>query len=1210
MPPKKEKEKGKQLNPFQHARLRPDAYIGPVQTVKCLMYVYDDKSGVLVQKEIKFNAGLLKIFVEVMSNAIDNKWRSESHSLQMKKIEFILNEETGEITVWNDGYCIPVEKNIYEYEDERTGEVLEEELYPAELFFGRFRAGTNFESDDNRKSSGTYGVGAKATNIFSTEFEIEHTDPENRKRLVQKYYDGAKRRDEPQTYSFKNKTGYTKITFKPDYEFFKYPTPKKPGMSKDLYALLKKHAYDCAMITGLHVIFNGEKIDMKSLGKYARMYFPDAKENPSIEFSTPGGGEAVLVQVLGREENIMNDIPNISFVNGVHTKDGGKHVAAWRDSIIPALVSSFNSKRKKKGMTTTAKKLYPYFTLFVRYEVDENAKFNNLTKDEFIDPDVVLASNKKDQEAWRETLAASVKKMMRWQFIEDLETKLSVEADVKVEKTEGKKKVVDKRYKPANWVSHKGKGHLCRLFITEGNSAKTSGEAGAAGVGAHDTCGFFAIRGKFINVRTNPKKKIDENEEVQLLKQILGLRTGVDYSQKENYLTLNYGSVSILTDSDEDGIHIRGLLINFFLTLFPSLFEIDFMMENKKVVFLESRSTAVIKVGYKGKVLKFYSIADYKKWAKGKTVPKGATRYYKGLGTNTHEDMVEYFEDPKDVKFYLEGDEESYVKLGFDKASEEKKTWLLRDDVETELKGDGPLVRIEREEEDFFYEGPLSVSTFIDTQLVQYHRATPRRCLPCVIDGFKENHRKIFHTFVTKVHDLVDVERASGRVKDFGYHHGDDALKSSIQAMAMGFVGSNNIPLLVNEGCFGSRLLGGDDAAAPRYTNTRLEEIARYIYVPADDPILSFMYDDGKPVEPVFYIPILPMVLVNGSKGIATGWSTDIPCYNPEDIVKWIRAWLNSPKKVDKLERLVPWYRGFKGEIELVEDEEGVVKSWRSHGVIGDLDKAVNSRSRKAGDSWLEVSELPVGVWTSSFQIYLQTLQAGDVGKRKGKGKKKKTGDEKKKPTIVDINMYNTPNTVRFEFLPTHELNVEEEITKKWLTNDKSVRNMNLIDFNDNHLHFDTPEEILLYFCPIRLKYYHLRKKYILAQKREELRVDTNKKNFIQFVLDEALVLHNPEDEDDSRVEADMEGLGLEKVEDSYGYLKNLHIWSLTKKKVDELQGKIEKLEREIEEIEATTEKDMWRQDLSAFEEAYAKFLKTRNDDVDYKKRGKKAKRD
>jgi DNA topoisomerase-2 len=206
--------------------------------------------------------------------------------------------------------------------------------------------------------------------------------------------------------------------------------------------------------------------------------------------------------------------------------------------------------------------------------------------------------------------------------------------------------------------------------------------------------------------------------------------------------------------------------------------------------------------------------------------------------------------------------------------------------------------------------GTVTVSDFINKEMVHFSVESVHRAIPHVLDGMKPSHRKVlFGVFKRNLIKPIKVAQLAGYVSEkAAYHHGEASLQSTIIGMAQNFVGSNNINLLYPEGQFGSRLLGGDDASAARYIFTKLAPITRKIFHPHDDALLKYLEDDGFPVEPEFYMPILPMLLVNGASGIGTGWSTKIPNHNPREIVANLRRLLRG----EEMEPMHPWYMGFR----------------------------------------------------------------------------------------------------------------------------------------------------------------------------------------------------------------------------------------------------------------------------------------------------------
>jgi len=1226
-------KQGKRLNPFQHALQRPDTYIGSIKTVTREMWVYEEPVvneeideegaspsppvGSFVLKPIKYNQGLTRIFVEIMSNAIDNKWRSEKHGISMKKIDFTLDQDPdsetyGWITVTNDGYGIPVEKAQYDYEDFRNNKVITEELYPAEVFFGEMLAGTNFEEDESRKTSGRNGMGAKAGLIFSTEFNVDHANIDQQKRFVQIYRNNGKERDQPEITSYRAKTNYTKISMLPDYERFDYP-----GMDEDLYALFKRYIYEAAMITGLTVSLNGEKIIVKDLAKFAKLFYPDAKENHMIHIKAPNGDECVLVEKGIPDVDAAEDVSHLSWINGINTRDGGVHVDAWKEAIFHLFVRTFNSRKPNKGekeaLKTSAKETYPYFVLFVRAEA-ANARFDSQTKDRLTDPNIVLAEDKEAKKSFGVTLADAVKKMMKWNFVSLLEEKLVMRSERSLAKKEGvKRKIKDgKNIQNANFAGT-ADAHKCTLFITEGLSAKAFADRLISSIeNGTDYYGSFAIRGKFINAQRFPVKVVNANEEVQQLKGILGLMVGEVYTDLND---LRYGHVCFMTDQDDDGLHIRGLLLNFFWHFWPSLFDLQ-SEDGTPYLMFESFTTMVTMAkwgGAKGPMKMFYSNPEFHDWfeKEGTSIKGLKIKYYKGLGTHVPGDEMLYLEDQKKLQYTLDGEESEYMTLGFaDKQSDWRKLWITRDMVKP-----GEMSLVEPELIPMIIDGEISLSTFVDQQLSIYHRMVLRRALPGLFDGFKEAQRKIFYGVMmdpdARKAPMV-VEVLAGAVKKIaGYHHGALSLENTMIGMAQGFVGSNNIPLLVNGGEMGTRLEGGQDAAAARYPETCLEDIAWVLFSQMDWPLLERMEENGIKVEPRTFMPCLPMVLINGPRGIASGYSTDIPNYNPIEIADRVEAWLDSEDGMIDLPPLVPWYRGFTGSIELLtrkgkttpyeiwdpETAEGKPTSWRSKGVL---------EQGKSG--WWHIKEIPVGVWTNRVKEHLSYLETGD----KPEGKKTKKKAEEKKRYLLDVRWKGSPNTAVWDIKPTKDFIPDMDVVGnlKILQSVSPLTNIHVIDENDYPRKYSSPEDLLYDFCPRRLEMYDRRREYWLEEYGKDHAKESYRYIYVKSVVDKKLNMH----QEDAKLEADMLKLGLKKMPggkenkdgeiiETFDYLLSMQMRSMTVRKLEEIKKEVDRIKAKIDELEAKSGKDLWKEDLAAVRVAYEKFLKTRKEEVDSKRK-------
>ena len=257
--------------------------------------------------------------------------------------------------------------------------------------------------------------------------------------------------------------------------------------------------------------------------------------------------------------------------------------------------------------------------------------------------------------------------------------------------------------------------------------------------------------------------------------------------------------------------------------------------------------------------------------------------------------------------------------------------------------------------------------------MIHFSKYDCDRSIPNLVDGLKTSLRKILFTaFKRRLTNEIKVAQFSGSVSEIScYHHGESSLNGAIVGMAQNFVGSNNINLLEPRGQFGTRLQGGDDSASERYIHTNLNKLTRSLFPEADDGVLKYLDDDGTPVEPIYYAPIIPMILVNGSKGIGTGFSTDIMCYDPVTIIEYVEKSMNNNEGKPKL---VPYYEGFKGTISQIDDSKWLFKG--CYEIISNKE--------------VRVTELPIGTWTDDYKKYIEDLIQGDTKTTKAGTKPKK----------------------------------------------------------------------------------------------------------------------------------------------------------------------------------------------------------------------------
>lgn len=337
--------------------------------------------------------------------------------------------------------------------------------------------------------------------------------------------------------------------------------------------------------------------------------------------------------------------------------------------------------------------------------------------------------------------------------------------------------------------------------------------------------------------------------------------------------------------------------------------------------------TPIVKVSKGKKSRSFFSIPEYRQWldSTGNNGRGYTIKYYKGLGTSTSAEAKEYFSNLKvhQINFaplstdVVDKNHEEFIEpetlpdtgaelidMVFKKDRvAERKNWLLN------TKSNGVYLDYSA-----VPQAGLKYSEFINKEYVLFSNADNERSIPHIMDGFKTSQRKVmFGCFKRKLYkNEIKVAQLVGYVAEHSaYHHGEMSLQETIVKMAQNYVGSNNINLLVPSGQFGTRRMGGKDHASARYIFTKVENITRLIFHPDDDDLLDYLTDDGVSIEPEFYMPVIPMVLVNGSDGIGTGWSTKVCNYSPRQIIENLRRKIAGEAMIP----MEPYYEGFTGEV-------------------------------------------------------------------------------------------------------------------------------------------------------------------------------------------------------------------------------------------------------------------------------------------------------
>jgi DNA topoisomerase-2 len=614
-----------------------------------------------------------------------------------------------------------------------------------------------------------------------------------------------------------------------------------------------------------------------------------------------------------------------------------------------------------------------------------------------------------------------------------------------------------------------------------------------------------------------------------------------------------------MTDQDLDGSHIKGLCINLFQNEWTSLTRIP--------GFIGFMNTPILKAKKGLQELKFYNEGEYEEWKS--TNPDGSKgwniKYYKGLGTSTKTEFREYFEEKKFVGFEHTGQmSDDAIDMVFNKKrADDRKTWL-----ETVYNRDSFADTRKK---------MIPYEEFINKELIHFSKYDCDRSIPNLMDGLKISLRKILYSaFKKRLTTEIKVAQFSGYVSEHScYHHGEESLNKAIVGMAQNFIGSNNINLLFPSGQFGSRIKGGQDASSPRYIFTRLEKITRILFPEQDDNILKYLNDDGTPVEPQFYVPIIPMVLVNGSRGIGTGFSTEIMCYNPVQIITYIKNKLQNI--VNSGNEFLPYYEGFTGSITRLNDNKFLFK--------GTYEKVEQDK--------IKVTELPIGYWTEDFKELLNDLQ----------NDKDKEG-KKIVPFVKDVYENYTDTTV--DFVITFSKGKVDELEKASgdygcnglekllkLYNTSSTTNMNLFNAEDKLTKYDSVDSIIDDYFGIRLDYYNERKMNLIENLEKELIIMSNKVRYIQEVLAGTIDLRKKKKQEITNL---LKGKNYDMMEedDEYKYLVRMPMDSVSEENVEKLVAEHSSKSAELVRIKNTTIQQMWLKELDILENEYKEYQKER----------------
>ena len=1256
----------------QHVYDIPDTYIGSIDPEERYDYLLEMSvdpetnevsSKKLVYKKISLSRGIERLFLEIISNAGDNADASRRFNINPGSIDVSMVD--GWITVRNGGASIPVE-----HHPKFPGK------YAPDVIFGTLRSSTNYDTNVIRMGCGRNGFGAKLTNIFSKAFQVKIGDSKNKREYTGVWQNNMK--DGPHTNVEENYKGesYVQVSWYLDFKRFginEYP-PEAIG-------LFARYVADFSFTCKVPVSFNGVKMNYSNIRDYASLLYNTEKCKSAIlhyEWSnydkehpngiSPFGNRkqnieqaislAEKAEHIPLVEMLILDTPDeaksVSYVNGLMTIDGGVHMNQAFGEISSLVIDSVNEtveKEVKKGKKNEGLVIPKINIDDVRQHVSvilncrlPDPKYNSQSKTKLENPKPHIHID-----------TSIMKTVEKWSLIDRLRAALDAKIMNKLKRTNGtrSKHLAITDGEDANDAGT-DRSNDCILYLVEGKSASSYPKQRISySAGGKDLGGWYPLRGKFLNVRNLSLLQIADNKEVKAIKEMIGLREGVDYTKEENLITLRYGYIMITVDADSDGFHIASLLINYFDKFYSGL------LKSGRIGILR---TPVVRIkNNKDEIVhRFFSNSEFEKWASKNIIdgkmPKGLQRpaYYKGLGTNEIDDIKNdlTFAPVVTVLYDEEADQSLYK--AFDKSmADVRKEWITKwremsnvDDVIFEnING----VKKQR------------ITHFINHELIDYTIDVLFRAIPSFDDGLKRSHRQAIYASLTKFkygrgNEPLSVARFGAFAAEHtNYHHGEMSMCDTITKLAQSFIGSNNLPVFEGRGQFGTRSEMGADAASPRYIKVILPDYTSLLYDEELINIIPRRVIEGEECEPIYLPATIPIHLVNGTAGIATGYSTFIPNHNYYDVINWLKEKCSGVANPNKGKHLRVWYRGFEGTMTLVGETESISEAMTPTSIKDEeeyednepdnlnredeLAKASNYRNGRCFISrgiykvtpWdkekkrvdVIVTELPVGKSILSYKNWLLSLindKPKDIKKNTRAKDKTEDGKVKKatKPSvneeklILDYRDNSTtekPNfTIKGVYVPNENAYKYNMYKILQLERPFSLTNLIMIDENGYPQKFKDTTEILEKYYERMISLYGKVKQQRLIDIRDKMEDLIYRIYFITAVINNKIIISKRKRTDI------LEDMKTHSPPIPGKYLDLVKISELTEEDVEKANENYKKLDELFKKTSLLTSQELWLEKLNALEEYIKKHEKSKSlwfiNDADSKvsKRSRKSK--
>jgi len=1134
--------------------------VGARAPVEIPDYYFDSKGKSAVFKTICYSPAWLKLVDELLVNATDHLIRCLGTKDKVTTIRFNvehLSDGNTQFTVYNDGASVEIA--IHPVASEKEGK----EIWVPTMIFGMLFQGEHQIKKDHSLTGGCHGLGCKLSNLYSTNFLLETA---NGQQLFRQQWSDNMETVHPHQSIDKKGPSYTKISFTPDMKIFD-TRPSQADIDEIFYTrIIYTACYANLVDPKVKVYYNDKLVQHTAIISIAKTIF-DTVHQTSFIFEERSKDDGCMRQYkwdvcIGCSKDSVGF--NTSIVNGIVIRQG-QHI----DHIKGLIVSSVKDRLSKffNAGDISPAIIADYICIFINCQLP-GADWDGNTKSKLVIDIKRLKTIK-----------------LPPKFINDLSDTLKLVVEQRLKQR--KKKADYDKYQPPN---NKKTPHLNVLLIGEGDSPIDQMKIGISQTVGFDHVGLFSLGGVPMNVRKKSKvvkisdskqyirmnDQLTKNKVIIGLFQAIGLNPACLYKDPDEIKGLNFAYIVLGVDQDLDGKGcIMALIISLFAYYWPSLLEHGFVRWFPTPIVI-----AFPKAG--GRVTMFYSNAEYVEWEKNAVLTKYNIRYYKGLGTHSRESIIAAFLAfgiyPKDHPYNQPSRKSKLPAVTLEQGLNMIKTFSSNPDSERLFDiYFGPDAKKRKVElckpiDQLPIELDLRAVSSIDCNYILQYEAllfqkdNLERKLDSYIDGQNQAGRKVLNSilkqFTVSNHEMRVSQLAGVISKNENYHHGESSLMSSLTSKAFIATGGKQLPLLIPLSHFGSRMCGGESAASPRYIYTRLNKKLTDLVFPKEDYyMLSFVTSDGQQCEPCYFIPIIPMAIVESTELPSHGWKLKTWGRRVEDVIAIVKQMIHTAATgqtfpLHAMGELAPCtYDGtpyhWKGSIKYI---NGCPVSFGRYTLDGND---------------LHITELPLRVWTNR---YIESIKEKDAKQKHPliKGQIQSASDDMK----VDIKIKLAKGAI--EYLESQSTETLDGIEKYFMLYSHMDSHLNMMTENLAVVEFKHYYEILHRWFDVRRQHYNKRidRHITLAQLRiKELE---NQIRYIKAKLsmsdisnedqDKALtslcydrisssLLHNPEF---TKTE-DLANLIMNNDLSTFDYLLNLTDRAKSKQGLAKIENKLQK---------------------------------------------------